>query len=297
MTDIAFIAVDWGTTNRRAYAIDADGTVLRTERDGEGILAVPAGGFPAAAAAIRERFQTDAPMLLAGMVGSNLGWIDAGYVPCTATLDAVAGAIVIAGEGIRIVPGVSRSAEGRGDVMRGEEVQVFGAVAAGLAPGDALLCQPGTHCKWAWMAAGAIADFTTAMTGELFSLLKAHSLIGVDMAAGEVADGEAFRAGVEDARTRDLPAALFGVRASGILGLREREDAASYVSGLLIGSDCHARLKGDARDVYLLADPVLGALYATAIDIAGGRAHLIDSHAAFVAGITRIHARIRQDPI
>lgn len=292
MTDIAFIAVDWGTTNRRAYAIDADGTVLRTERDGEGILAVPAGGFPAAAAAIRERFQTDAPMLLAGMVGSNRGWIDAGYVPCTATLDAVAGATVIAGEGIRIVPGVSRSAEGRGDVMRGEEVQVFGAVAAGLAPGDALLCQPGTHCKWAWMAAGAIADFTTAMTGELFSLLKAHSLIGADMAAGEVADGEAFRAGVEDARTRDLPAALFGVRASGILGLREREDAASYVSGLLIGSDCHARLKGDARDVYLLADPVLGALYATAIDMAGGRAHLIDSHAAFVAGITRIQDRI-----
>jgi 2-dehydro-3-deoxygalactonokinase len=297
MTDIAFIAVDWGTTNRRAYAIDANGAVLRTERDGKGILAVPAGGFPAAATAIRQRFDTDAPMLLAGMVGSNRGWVDAGYVPCTATLDAVAAATVVAGDGIRIVPGVSRSADGRGDVMRGEEVQLFGAIAAGLAPGDALLCQPGTHCKWAWMAAGAIADFTTAMTGELFSLLKAHSLIGADMAAGEVADGDAFRAGVEDARTRDLPAALFGVRASGILGLRARADAASYVSGLLIGSDCHARLRGDPGDVYLLADPVLGALYATAIDIAGGRAHLIDSHAAFFAGITRLHARIRQDPI
>ncbi len=288
MTDIAFIAVDWGTTNRRAYAIDAHGAVLRTERDAEGILAVPAGGFPAAAAAIRARFDTDAPMLLAGMVGSNRGWIDAGYVPCPATLDAVAAATVSAGDGIRIVPGVSRSGEGRGDVMRGEEVQLFGAVAAGLAPGDALLCQPGTHCKWAWMAAGAIADFTTAMTGELFSLLKAHSLIGADMAMGDVAEGDAFRAGVEDARTRDLPSALFGVRAAGLLGLRAKEDAASYVSGLLIGGDCHARLKGDARDVYLLADPVLGGLYATAIDIAGGRAHLIDSHAAFVAGITRI---------
>ena len=101
----------------------------------------------------------------------------------------VPAATVVAGDGIRIVPGVSRSADGRGDVMRGEEVQLFGAIAAGLAPGDALLCQPGTHCKWAWMAAGAIADFTTAMTGELFSLLKAHSLIGADMAAGDVADG------------------------------------------------------------------------------------------------------------
>ncbi|KQR80386.1 2-dehydro-3-deoxygalactonokinase [Sphingomonas sp. Leaf343] len=288
MTDIAFIAVDWGTTNRRAYAIDAHGAVLRTERDAEGILAVPAGGFPAAAAAIRARFDTDAPMLLAGMVGSNRGWIDAGYVPCPATLDAVAGATVAAGDGIRIVPGVSRTGEGRGDVMRGEEVQLFGAVAAGLAPGDALLCQPGTHCKWAWMAAGAIADFTTAMTGELFSLLKAHSLIGADMAMGDVADDAAFRAGAEDSATRDLPSALFGVRAAGLLSLRPKEDAASYVSGLLIGGDCHARLKGDPRDVYLLADPVLGGLYATAIDIAGGRAHLIDSHAAFVAGITRI---------
>ena len=73
-----FVAVDWGTTNRRAYLIE-DGAVVRTERDDHGILGVPAGGFAAEAAALRARFD-GAPMLLAGMVGSNRGWVDAGYV-------------------------------------------------------------------------------------------------------------------------------------------------------------------------------------------------------------------------
>lgn len=288
---VPFVAVDWGTTNRRAYSIGADGTVLASERDGTGILAVPPGGFPGEAAGIRERMG-GGPLLLAGMVGSNRGWVDAGYVDCPATLDRLAAAAVRVAEGVTVVPGVSRSDGGRGDVMRGEEVQLLGAVAAGLAPADALLCQPGTHCKWARMAAGAIADFTTAMTGELFALLKAHSLVGQDM-IGEVADDDAFRAGVAASADADLPAALFGVRAAGLLGLRPREAAASYVSGLLIGSDCRARLQNGGRDVYLLADPALGGLYASAIRIAGGEAVLVDSQAAFVAGITCLWERLR----
>lgn len=285
-----FIAVDWGTTNRRAWLIGADGDVLTSERDGAGILSVPPGAFADEATGLRARLG-DAPMLLAGMVGSNRGWMDAGYAACPATLDDLAKRVVRPAEGVAIVPGVSRVGDGRADVMRGEEVQLFGAVAAGLAPADALLCQPGTHCKWAWMKGGAIADFTTAMTGELFALLKAHSLVGQDM-TGEATDDDAFAAGVAASADTDLPSALFGVRAAGLLGLRPREQAASYVSGLLIGGDCHARLRADPRDVHLLADPPLSTLYARAIGMAGGRAIVVDSRAAFLAGITRLWERL-----
>ena len=121
-----FIGVDWGTTNRRVFCIDAAGAVTRTERDGCGILSVPQGGFDAEVAGLRARFG-DAPMLLAGMVGSNRGWVDAGYVDCPATVRDLAAAMANPAEGVWIVPGVKRVHGTRGDVMRGEEVQLFGA--------------------------------------------------------------------------------------------------------------------------------------------------------------------------
>jgi 2-dehydro-3-deoxygalactonokinase len=279
-----FVAVDWGTTNRRAWLVE-DGRAVRTERDAAGILAVPAGGFAAEAAALRDRFD-GLPLLMAGMVGSNRGWVDAGYVPCPATLEDLAAGVREAAPGVRIVPGVSTVAGDRGDVMRGEEVQLLGAVAAGLAPADALLCQPGTHCKWARMAGGAIGRFATAMTGELFALLKAHALIGAAMAA-PVAPGAAFLDGVARAGEGDWLAALFGVRPASLLGLRDDADAASYVSGLLIGSDVRAQVAA-GETAHVLADPALGALYAAAIHAIGGRARAVDSHQAFLAGIVRI---------
>jgi 2-dehydro-3-deoxygalactonokinase len=275
-----FVAVDWGTTNRRAFLIE-DGKVLRTERDDHGITAVAPGAFAAETAALRERFD-GLPMLLAGMVGSNRGWIDAGYLPCPATLGDLAARLAPAAEGVWIVPGVRTDA----DVMRGEEVQLLGAVAAGLAPPDALLAQPGTHNKWARMAGGAIAGFATAMTGELFALLKRHALIGQAM-TGPVTDGPAFRDGVRRSAKGDWLTALFQVRPASILGLRPDADAAAYVSGLLLGADVRAQV-GPGGTVYMLADAGLGGLYAAALDEVGARAVAVDSHAAFVAGITRI---------
>lgn len=281
----SFLGVDWGTTNRRVFLIE-NGAVVSSDRDATGILSMPPGGFGVEIARLRARHGNVA-IVLAGMVGSNRGWVDAGYVECPATVEALANNAIEPDNGVWVIPGVSCNDGHRADVMRGEEVQLLGAVAARLAPGDALLCQPGTHCKWATMRGGAITDFVTAMTGEMFALLKGHALIGSAMTS-DVANDVAFRQGLADAADDDLLARLFGVRPASLLGVRRDADAASYVSGLLIGSDCRTRLLGGNAHVYLLADPVLGALYTAAIDHAGGTATLIDSHAAFVAGIIRI---------
>src|SRR5437588_779854 len=179
-----FIAVDWGTTNRRAYLIDSNGRRTHEFEDGRGVLSVPPGGFPEAIAEVRQRLG-DKPLLLAGMVGSNRGWKEAPYVACPAGIDDLVRGLVRPSQREAIVPGVSYIGEGRADVMRGEEVQLLGAVAAGLVDPMGLVCHPGTHNKWATLRHGKIDRFRTVMTGELYSLLKEHSILS-DLLQGEV---------------------------------------------------------------------------------------------------------------
>ena len=286
MSPQSLLAIDWGTTNRRVYRI-GDGAVVATERDALGVTAV--SDFAGELAAIRARFG-DLPVLMAGMVGSTIGWREARYVPAPAGLDDLGDNLLRIDERTAIVPGVSFSDGTRGDVMRGEEVQLLGAVAAGLTPPDALLVQPGTHCKWVEMAGSRITRFTTAMTGELFALVRAHGILSAQLGA-DVALGDAFRDGVREGAKRDLTGSLFGIRAAKLLGLRDDADAASFASGLIIGADVAARVAERPFDTaYILADPVLGGLYAAAIEVNGRTGTIIDSQAAFVAGISRIGA-------
>lgn len=303
MTAAALIAIDWGSTHRRIHVLDGDGRVLARRHDARGVTAPGLMDHAADVAAIRSEFRAahgDLPVLAAGMVGSARGWVEVPYLPCPAGLDALAGALHwVDPARTAIVPGLCRSAGQPADVMRGEEVQLLGASAAGLVPPDGLMCQPGTHCKWAIMAGGAITDFRTRMTGELFALLRQHSLLS-PMMAGGVADGPAFRAGLAAAVAKDgagtaagdLLAALFGVRAAVLCGQRAAADGAAYVSGLLIGSDVAAQGLRPGDTVHLLADASLGALYGAAIAAAGARVVTVDSEAAFTAGAAALFSRI-----
>jgi 2-dehydro-3-deoxygalactonokinase len=286
-----FIAVDWGTTNRRAYRIDGAGNCVDEFEDGKGALSVPSGQYPAAAAEIRTRLG-DLPLLLGGMAGSNRGWVEAPYVPCPSGIEELANNLVWVGEREAIVPGLSFLGDGRADVMRGEEVQLLGAVADGSVPRDALVCHPGTHDKWVAVEQGRIAHFRTVMTGELFSLLKQHSILG-ELLQGEVLPNDAFQAGVAHALANDdLPAELFAIRARWLLGKAEREASASYASGLLIGCDVKIGLSGHVGDVMVMGRPELTILYAGAIRQAGGHARELDGERCFVAGIKQIAERI-----
>jgi 2-dehydro-3-deoxygalactonokinase len=287
-----FIAGDWGTTNRRAYRIDASGTCVDEFEDEKGVLSIPAGGFPAAVREVRERLG-DLPLLLAGMIGSNRGWKEAPYVPTPAGIDDLVKALVWAGEREAIVPGVSYEGNGRADVMRGEEVQVLGAVAAGLVDQMGLVCHPGTHNKWATIRRGKISEFRTVMTGELFSLLKEHSILS-DLLQGKVEPGDVFKDAARLAIFNEsLPAELFSVRARVLLGKARREDAASYASGLLIGTDVRIGLSlPTGARITAIGRPDLTKLYATAIGEAGRDAVEIDGERCFLAGIQEIAKRM-----
>ena len=287
-----FVAVDWGSTARRAYALDADGRVVDEMEDSAGMLATPRERFPAEVAALRERFGPQ-PFLLAGMVGANRGWMEAAYVPCPATLDDLARHLLWAEPGrTAIVPGLSLIAGERADVMRGEEVQLFGLLAIDPGARDALVCHPGTHTKWITVATGAVTGFRTVMTGELFALVERHSILS-DMMDAPATAGPAFDRGVARGLAgAALGAALFGVRAGVLLGRVDRAEAASFVSGLLIGDDLRAGLADadadGASEVVVLGRGSLTALYAAALRASGWRAREVNGARAFVAGMRAV---------
>jgi 2-dehydro-3-deoxygalactonokinase len=280
-----YIAVDWGTTNRRAYLLGPGGERLDEMEDDLGILSIPEGGFDGAVAALGDRLG-DAPMLLAGMVGSNRGWVEAPYVPCPAGLDELSRAIRWVEPGrIGIVPGLSWSEGGEADVMRGEETQLVGAVAAGLVAPDSTVCHPGTHNKWVRVEGGRIVGFRTVMTGEIFNLLREHSILA-DLLADPVRPDAAFEAGVRRGLDHvDLTADLFSVRARVLLGKAPRSEAACYTSGLLIGADLRIGLRfAGPGEIVVMGRPELTALFAAALEVAGREARAVDGEQAFVAG-------------
>jgi 2-dehydro-3-deoxygalactonokinase len=252
MAEPAFIGVDWGTTSFRAYLAAADGRALETLTEGEGALALKAGEHEAYLAG-RIAGWPALPVLACGMVGAKQGWREAPYVACPAGLAEIAAAMLsvpTARGVVRIVPGVSaRDRVGAPDVMRGEETQIFGALAAGF--GDGAYVLPGTHSKWARVGGGRILGFETFMTGEVFAVLKTHSVLGRMMAPPEA--GEGFARGVDAAkgleRPGDLLHAIFAARTFGLFETLPADQLGEYLSGLLIGAEILAGARGAARAV------------------------------------------------
>ena len=262
------IAIDWGTTSFRAYRLDARGAILETRCAPKGILSVPAGGF---AAVLDEQIRgwNERPVVMSGMVGSRQGWTEAPYVPCPAGFDEIAAAMREVREGIWLVPGVScRDESGVPDVMRGEETQVLGAER------DGLLCLPGTHSKWVEVRAGRIERFSTAMTGEVYAVLKSHSILGRMMEEGNT-NADAFRRGVErSGEPGGLLHHLFGVRTKGLMAELDAAAASSYLSGLLIGHEIRAV---GQRSFMVLGEPRLAELYSAAAAALGCATERLDA--------------------
>jgi 2-dehydro-3-deoxygalactonokinase len=276
------IGVDWGTSNLRAYRMDASGTVLAQVASPRGITKVEGGRFAellgeTVGAWLREG---ERHVLMCGMIGSRQGWVEAPYLPGPADPAAIARALVAVpfeGAEVRLVPGLSgRDASGVPEVMRGEETKLVGLMAA--LGGEGVVCMPGSHTKWARIAGGRIEGFATYFTGEAFAALRGHTILGRMM--GQEIDTEGFRRGV--ARSGDaghLLHHLFGVRTLGLFGELAEAEAAGFLSGLMIGHEVRAAMRG-VDQVRLVGDEVLVGLYAAAIAACGGRAAVVDEDAA-----------------
>ncbi|KND56250.1 2-dehydro-3-deoxygalactonokinase [Candidatus Paraburkholderia kirkii] len=249
MSSPVLIALDWGTTSLRAYLLGDDGVGLDARASSAGVMKLPAGGFDQAFEETCGAW-LDAhprlPVVAAGMVGSAQGWVEAPYVETSAGAEALVAGIVTVktarGVAVHVVPGVLE----RGalpNVMRGEETQIFGALASEPslgASGGALIGLPGTHAKWAFVGNGRIERFYTFMTGETFGALRDHTILGRTMHPSATHDEAAFLRGVDTARDAGhagLLATIFSTRTLSLTGQLTAEQQPDYLSGLLIGHE------------------------------------------------------------
>jgi 2-dehydro-3-deoxygalactonokinase len=204
----ALLACDWGTTNLRAWTLDGQGAVIAQQDFPLGVSKLgPGEAARRFEAEVRPALGAeDLPAILCGMIGSNIGWTTAAYADCPAGLADLAGHLTTAAYKVRIVPGLRcDGAAGAPDVMRGEETQILGWLAQHpeRQTGRHLLCHPGTHAKWVLIEEGRIVRFVTAMTGELFAVLRQHSLLRSDAPAD---DDAAFDEGLAAAGAGDAQA-------------------------------------------------------------------------------------------
>ncbi len=279
------IGVDWGTTSFRAFRIAKDGTIRDRRTALRGLLNVPDNRF---ADTLREEVGPwlaagEDHVLLAGMIGSRQGWLEAPYLPCPIGAPEVAAGLVEIefdwGQ-VKLVPGLSAAdAAGVAEVMRGEETQVFGVL--GAMGGSGLACLPGTHSKWVRVEGGRIIGFTTHMTGETFGALRGHTILGRMMREGP-ADGAPFDAGVRrSADPGGLLHHIFGARSLVLAGGLAETAAAAYLSGILIGHEVRAALaECQGEVVHVIGTAELTTLYARAIAANGGYPERHDGEAA-----------------
>ncbi len=289
------IAIDWGTSSFRAYRLGSSGQILEARAAPQGILSVAKHEFTS----VLEQQVGDwvlageAPIVMSGMVGSRQGWVEVPYVQCPAGLEQLSLHLkkVEWSQGEAwIVPGLSYiDASGVPDVMRGEETQLLGVLDELPAGEETLVCLPGTHSKWALVRDRRIESFRTYMTGEAFSVLRTHSLLG-RMMEGDAPDERAFADGI--ARSDDPGGVLhhlFGVRTRGLFGELPAARASAYLSGLLIG---HEMRSLEAASFRVLGSSSLASLYLRAAGLLGIDAAPFDPDAA-AKGLFRLAAAIR----
>lgn len=287
------IVVDWGTTSFRAWLVDAKGEVLDEIPAGTGMRDMPRDAFASYCGEQLARWRSESnpiPVYMAGMVGAPQGWQTAPQPILPVTLADLANQVVAA-EGLHnawIIPGtrVQRS-NSEIDVMRGEEVQIFGALDL-LGKTEGLLCLPGTHSKWATVADGALTHFTTSMTGEVYEALLGHTILAKTADRAAPFNEKAFRMGLAQSHGEGgLLHLIFSARCRTLYGDLKPELTPSYLSGLLIGSEVRAMRAHypEADELIVVASDALRGPYGIALAEAGFKTTLIATKAASLAGI------------
>lgn len=289
------IAVDWGSSAYRAFLLDAENRILAYTSTDDGVLMLAGKSYSQVIVETCGDWLKEAPglpVIMGGAIGSRNGWKETPYVSCDASIGDLASACVSVendgGLDIQIAPGVSGpDLFGGTDVMRGEELQIFGAIQI-LGLTDALICLPGTHSKWCVVEHGKITSVTSFMTGEMFGLIRRQSMIG-SLIKDEEFHLPSFLTGVEEGSSAaGLLHKLFSIRADILLGNLACASAESYLSGMLVGAEVKAAADGIETDseVLLIGNAGLTRRYTVALGQHAIKTAPVPPDQAFVKGIS-----------
>ncbi len=300
-----WIAADWGMSSLRLWGVDAHDETLFALTSDQGMSRLNPSDYPEVLSGLLAEHLSEngppVPLLVCGMAGARQGWAEAPYLPLPARLDS------LGREAVRpdildtrllpvILPGLCCSEPGREDVMRGEETQILGLLE--LQPGfEGIVCLPGTHSKWVEIRDATVTRFETAMTGELFGVLSAYSVLRHALAgeSGEPTSEDGLAYGLLeglDAPER-LTASLFRTRAAALLSDRPADWCRGYLSGLLIGAEIAShRSWRTPKPITLVGARKLCELYATALSEDGAKASIVDATRAVRAGLDAARRQI-----
>lgn len=285
---MSYFGIDWGSSSFRAYQFDGSGNVVGTIEDEKGILRVKDGDFENALFhLLGADLQLGDTILFSGMITSRNGWIETHYAELPAGINSYLENGLkkkIRNVDMIFLPGVCQQSPA--DVIRGEELQIFGICGS---DNDAVVVLPGTHSKWVQVSDGAITSFQTTMTGEVYDLLLKHSLVGL-IAEGNDYLEESFLKGIVEGADSNLQsgnilAKTFTTRAGVLLGQLQAEEVASYLSGLLIGSEIGnglKRIEKSSVPLLIIGNETLCSRYATALNRLGWDRFEIKTDAAIL---------------
>lgn len=298
--DIALICGNWGNTNLRAFAMDQSGAVVSDFRTGPGVLGLSAIEQAEVWFELTASWTAVAPNarhLLCGAVGSNIGWLETGYLSCPSPLAILGKAVswrTVRNIEIGIVPGLAATTPfGEPDRLRGEEMELLGWLTKARVD-RAIVCLPGTHSKWVKFEEGEVQGFMTGFAGELFSLLEAHSIL-VGQTPQSINEME-FMAGLDlgFAAHTDLMHSLFSVRSRQISGELHAEHARSFLSGLITAADISGALgqfEQGSHELTIIASPTLGEAYRLGFERRGVSVQVTDSLEASVLGFSALQSQ------
>jgi 2-dehydro-3-deoxygalactonokinase len=300
MTGPAWIAADWGTSHLRLWLMDSDNRILSRGHSDKGMGRItPADYHTVLLDLIGADLAPDrrTPLICCGMAGARQGWVEAPYVsvPCLPTTlgHAVRPHAEDPRLSVLILPGLSQNAPA--DVMRGEETQVAGYLAA-HPDFDGVLCLPGTHCKWVHVSAGEVVSFRSYMTGELFALISGQSVLRHSV-AHEGQDEDAFLAAVAHAMSRPSAVAgdLFSLRAEALLQGLDPVKARARLSGLLIGIElAAARPYWLGQDVAIVGAGNLSEAYGAALGAQGVTPRRADAEEMTLNGLRAAYLGLKE---
>ncbi len=291
---VEWVAVDWGTSNLRAWGIDSGGEIAFSRSSPDGMGRLTREQYPSVLTGLLAEVHEPVDVLICGMAGARQGWLEAPYLDAPADLRTLSRRAVSpdmpGGQfAPAILPGVCQREVGAEDVMRGEETQLLGLSA--LIPGfSGLVIMPGTHSKWALLDGTTLSRFSSAMTGEVFELLRLHSVLRHSL-GGELEGEErdiGFDAGLALGldRPERLTATLFKVRAGALLSGRSPAWCAGFLSGLLIGAEIGGQRDWiGSAEIPLIGSVGLCSLYQGALDKLGARSRIVDATDATLAGL------------
>jgi len=300
MKPIEWIAVDWGTSRMRIWALNAEGLIVESASSDFGMSKVGAGEFETTLLQLIAPWLSPesnaTPVIACGMVGARQGWYEVPYeaVPCKPSIKFSKVETQNTRIDVRICWGLKQQVPA--DVMRGEETQIAGLLHH-REDYDGVVCLPGTHCKWARLKQGQVTEFQSYMTGELYELLAKNSVLRFSI-ADEVWQEDLFDESVRLAISdpASITGRLFGLRANSLVSSAGITGNAARLSGYLIGLElASTRRFWELLEVSIIGASTLAQHYQRALDLVGCRAQLLDTEAMTLAGLRAAYEAYKEE--